>query len=78
MNLRLKDDGEDVAGDEYPSVPFWSEEGEFGAEENDTVVIAQLQDCVLVVNDHLQVFEGEVDAGGDERRRHCQAHDIDS
>lgn len=39
MNLRLQDNGDDVAGDEYPSVPFWSEAGEFGAEENDTVVV---------------------------------------
>jgi hypothetical protein len=78
MNLRLQDDGDDVADDEYPSVPFWSKAGEFGAEENDTVVVTQLQDCVLVVNNHLQVFESEVDASGDERRRDCQTHDIDS
>lgn len=34
----LQDNGDDVAGDEYPSVPFGSKVGKFGAEEDDAVI----------------------------------------
>jgi hypothetical protein len=77
-NLRLQDDGSDVTGDEYPSVPFWSEAGELGSEKNDPVIVTQPQNCEMVMSDYLQVFKGEVDACGDKGRRGCEADDIGS